>query len=117
LNEKSEKELLKVLLSARRNQKPSAVYNQSTALFGARGSTLRTQVVNRRKYLERIRVEQPALFFEICRYHGLTSSQPTTDVIESAETDSDASSTDSMSANRYRQRERTSEKVFALVAL
>jgi hypothetical protein len=52
-----------------------------------------------------IRVENPALFYDICVYHGLAQpSGPPTAAVEFAEADPfDSSFTDSMSANHRRQ--------------
>jgi hypothetical protein len=65
-------------------------------------------VRSRRKYLERIRVENPLLFHKILLYHGLAvpaASPPPTEVLGFPAADPDSSFTDSMSANRNRRRE------------
>jgi hypothetical protein len=106
LNEASEKALLIVLLGAGRFEKHhSRVYNRDPVHFGLPGSSLRTQVVNRRKYLERIRAEKPRNFYEICLYHGLSPPVPPLPPTETIEFAADST----MSANRHRRRESKNE--------
>jgi hypothetical protein len=110
LNEASEKALLEILLSALRFEKDYVVYNSRPDLFGLASSTLRTQVRNRRTYLENVRVHKPALFQEICRYHNLSLRAPT-EAVEISEADWDSSFTESMSSNRNHRRQNGKDKV------
>jgi hypothetical protein len=113
LSEAAEKALLEILLGPQRNEKEYVVYNACPALFGLAGSTLRTQVRNRRTYLENIRVHKPTLFLKICHYHGLllASTRPPTEAVEIAEADWDSSVTESMSSNRNHRRQHGKDKV------
>ena len=81
LTTRTEKELLKLLISPQRCIKFSQVCNKKHDLFGLPCSKLRKQVQNRRSFLLRLQVTDPHAFVEICTAHNL---QPTKDQTEPA---------------------------------
>ena len=105
----TDKALIQILLGPLRHiERHYQIYDKDQGIFGKKNSTLRRAVIDRRRFLEKARIERPEEFHTLCIEHDLQPPPPPT-AVEYLASELDSS----RMSNRYREKGKQKEGIIS----